>query len=939
VRQLFFNTVHGLYKNLYAIRDSMTDVIVQDLVTDRKVKISCKDYVQKIAIYENRLAVQLSDKISIYEIFENRASVPSSATNNNNEEEEDEIMYQLSDRILKKLECNLLVVTSRNIILCQEMKLQLFSFKGEKIREWVMEGLIRYVRVVGGPPTREALLVGLQNGSILKIIIDNPFPIQLLKVGLGVKCLDISANRSKLAIVDEQNNCLVYDLKLKKSLYQEAGANSVAWNAEYEDMLCFSGNGILNIKTDNFPVAQHKFQGIVVGFRGSKIFALHMGAMTSMDIPQSASLYKYLERASAAASNSSSTQKEIMNEAFDKAYQIACLGVTDTDWRLLAHQALTGLNYSISKKSFIRLRDTKYISLLSKFEKLIHNKSANEQLFLAEIYAYQGKFDESAKMFVKAGQPELAMDMLCDLRKWKEAKELAAKINNVNLKDLIFKQASIAEEDKDLKAASELYIAAGEYSKAIHIMGEHQWLDSLIEVCRVLDTKTGTRAIATCAQYFRKFKHHDYAKEAYLKVGDYSSLIRLHVELQKWNEAFELLHDHPEFTAEVYLPYAQYLCTVDQFDEAQEAYKKAGHPKEALRMIQELGFNAVVEHRFRDAAYYLLEYAYEMLEMTRESEELTPEVREYFDAYTKFYQMAKMYYAYHFIHCYSELPFNSMEPKNLFNIARYLFMNTLTGETPYAISKVNITMALAKLGTILENYKLSRDAYQKLQHLRISRHLQDEVDLASITVNSKALTDNDELAPICYRCSTTNSFINQFGDYCQSCGHPFVRSFYSFEIIPLVEFELDESLSEEEALRLISLEPARGTSSNRKITKEDEWKETVTSAGESLSFDPLPPTPTTQKHDPFSNAIMNSKSAKLKVNATMLESFRKEDIFVVDWKIPLMKNKYYRNMVPTVPIVQCNHCHTFFHEEDFEFEVLKDGRCPFCRVVVSQAHV
>ena len=40
----------------YAYRDFMTDVVVQHMVTEQKVRIS-KDYVRKIAIYKDRLAV------------------------------------------------------------------------------------------------------------------------------------------------------------------------------------------------------------------------------------------------------------------------------------------------------------------------------------------------------------------------------------------------------------------------------------------------------------------------------------------------------------------------------------------------------------------------------------------------------------------------------------------------------------------------------------------------------------------------------------------------------------------------------------------------------------------------------------------------------------------------------------------------------------------
>lgn len=55
--ELIFNVVHGLYKERYAFRDHMTDIIIHHLLTEKKVRIKCRDFVKKIAIYKNRLAV------------------------------------------------------------------------------------------------------------------------------------------------------------------------------------------------------------------------------------------------------------------------------------------------------------------------------------------------------------------------------------------------------------------------------------------------------------------------------------------------------------------------------------------------------------------------------------------------------------------------------------------------------------------------------------------------------------------------------------------------------------------------------------------------------------------------------------------------------------------------------------------------------------------
>lgn len=52
---------------------------------------------------------------------------------------------------------------------------------------------------------------------------------------------------------------------------QEKNANSVAWNTEFEDMFCYSGNGLLSIKTGDFPLHQQKLQ---VGLSGHPIPSL-----------------------------------------------------------------------------------------------------------------------------------------------------------------------------------------------------------------------------------------------------------------------------------------------------------------------------------------------------------------------------------------------------------------------------------------------------------------------------------------------------------------------------------------------------------------------------------------------------------------------------------------------------------------------------------------
>ena len=53
--------------------------------------------------------------------------------------------------------------------------------------------------------------------------MDNAFPITLLKQNTSVRCLDMSSSRTRLAVVDEHNTCLVYDINTKELLFQVGG--------------------------------------------------------------------------------------------------------------------------------------------------------------------------------------------------------------------------------------------------------------------------------------------------------------------------------------------------------------------------------------------------------------------------------------------------------------------------------------------------------------------------------------------------------------------------------------------------------------------------------------------------------------------------------------------------------------------------------------------
>lgn len=146
--------------------------------------------------------MQLLERIVIYELV--------------SADDEDEMVYRSMEKISRRMECSLLVVCTNHLVVCDEKTVQSLFFSGKKDNEWVFESLIRYIKVVGGPPNKEHLIVGLRNGQVWEVHLDNSFPLLRVSLKDGIKCLDLSQSKRKLAVVDENNRCHIFDMDTGK---------------------------------------------------------------------------------------------------------------------------------------------------------------------------------------------------------------------------------------------------------------------------------------------------------------------------------------------------------------------------------------------------------------------------------------------------------------------------------------------------------------------------------------------------------------------------------------------------------------------------------------------------------------------------------------------------------------------------------------------------
>ncbi|CAG4962305.1 unnamed protein product [Parnassius apollo] len=868
--QIVFSTVHGLYRERYAYRENITDVIIQHLITGNKVRIKCHDRVQKIAIYKHRLAVQLPERVVVYE-----------------QGDADGMLYRVKEKLPQKLECSLLIATSDALLLCQDNKLSLIGKRLPKI--WSFPAPIRYVKVTT-LFFKEVLLLGLLNGQIWQVEPREGSSKVTVTTPAGVRCLDVSASRNCLAVVDDSSVCRVYCLPTVEMLYSEENVSSVSWNSLCDELLCLSGGGLLSIKAGSFPAATQPLAGSVVGFQGGRVFCLQANAMQTINVPLSHAVHQYVQK-----------------KMFNDAYAVACLGVTALDWERLGMAAFEELAFEVARKAFQRSENITFLTLIDQLQERFE-AGEKRDVILGEVFAYRGRYTDAANLFQTAGRDDRALNLYLDLRMFSKAQELVGE--GEGLAKLARRRAEWARHVSEPRAAAEMYLAVGDVRRAAQLMAENGRRDMLIELARKLD-KGSSESLRHVAEALVSVGEPAAAADVYQRLGDYKKVAQLAVSAGEWSHAFALAREHSECKREVYLPYAHRMAHENKFIEAQKAYHMAGETATAIRVFSVLVGNAVAEERFADAGYLHHLLAAQCLDTAAAASGKDRESA--LRRYCENARLSLVYHAYEAAHRCVHEPFSLSQPDALLNAARYALAR-LQAEPPPGISMFCLYLCIAKQAKTLNANSLAQQMLDKILNLQIPSKFQESVELLILKSRASATgneNQDEEVSPLCWRCRRHAPPL--CATNCPHCHHELTHSLATHEVLPLVQFEPAEGISIEEALDLIDR-----TTLPENTTKED------TGDAEILRIDH-----DIESSDPFldkvdeedeTGVVVCSRNALLRLNPASVVTILR----------PPLPPRFYRNMLPELPVAPCPHCQHLFYMEDYEIQLVSKGHCPFC---------
>ena len=110
---------------------------------------------------------------------------------------------------------------------------------------------------------------------------------------------------------------------------------------------------------------------------------------------------------------------------------------------------------------------------------------------------------------MKAGKTDDAIKLFTELKRFDEAQRFlrmggtTLETKNI-MSNLMSEQASWSLANGDWKQAGQLYITAKNYKTAIDIYMKENYMEGLIEICRIIDKDGNEEVLKNCANIFKK---------------------------------------------------------------------------------------------------------------------------------------------------------------------------------------------------------------------------------------------------------------------------------------------------------------------------------------------------------------------------------------------------------------------------------------------------
>ena len=570
------SSIHDKWKGCIAYRDCCTDIVIHDSSKDQRRRIKCGTFVKALAMIHNKIAVAIKEKILIYE--------RSSSTNE----------YTLKHSINIEKQTNFIKMTSNHLIICTQKKMKAYTLRGEFVREWNVDDSITCTKNLCTIQGEERLLVGCENGKILAVSIESLFHTTILELGHPITSIDISCKSRYIGVICDKCHLVIFDQITKVHVQDMKGPESINFHDEIDYIYSYGNDGIVTIQDVHIPEFSQvaSSRGSIISFSRARVLSLQKDlSCHHIDINMSSLAYQKMK-----------------NNDYDAALEIAFLvGSTDNFFKYLAKEALLNSNFAVSSKCFMHLNIPNMIEYvrMKKLKTPQDCASPNQvkAIIIAEMAIMENKFVEAGEILKKADMTDKLIEFLVKMSKFQEAKELLQGDDETTLNYIVSKEAEWEAHMKNWKKASALYVECRCYLKAVKLVGECKGEGWITVICDLTQNipDTEIEALKKCCHYLTEEDGlGDTIKNIYIKIKDYSSLMRLYVNHQLWIEVAQLYQDHENnIDKSLLVPYADWLAVQGRLDDATLIYRKIGRQDKSIKLLLSLIENSILDESFR----------------------------------------------------------------------------------------------------------------------------------------------------------------------------------------------------------------------------------------------------------------------------------------------------------------------------------------------------
>ena len=207
-------------------------------------------------------------------------------------------------------------------------------------------------------------------------------------------------------------------------------------------------------------------------------------------------------------------------------------------------------------------------------------------------YEQEAKFKEAEKLYIMAGDPDIAINMYKGAKQFDNMVKLVAAYRPELLKKTHLIIAELLEADKNLKQAEHHLIEAGQWKGAVEMYRAHNMWE---EALRVAKTNGMKAEINEIAKKWVVNLPKEQASKMLMSMGLVEAAIDIEVEKKDFDHAFSIANQHAKYRIPfVHLKFAMYLEDEKRYHDAEEHYIKANQVEEVIQMYE-------LQHDFQSA--------------------------------------------------------------------------------------------------------------------------------------------------------------------------------------------------------------------------------------------------------------------------------------------------------------------------------------------------